>query len=187
MHALAPSRGAPAAVFALPRRRACTRRAAASQAAAPPQPPQPQPLQPLRPPPPPQLPPLPPLSHEGGFAASQFVIPNLRRAPEPVLSDGLCFLCRPRAGIVTCPDCGGSGTLARGGYTRNNPVALKQVVGSKWTAHEKTFGWRHFRVLSRRKEGATHFVEARARGGAAAQRQQQQQRALSARIRTAAR
>jgi hypothetical protein len=147
MHALS-ARGAPAAIGALPRRQPRTRRAATHCAAAPP-PQQPPPQQP-----PPQLIPA------GG--ASQFVIAGQRRPPEPVLSDGFCFRCRPTAGVVTCPDCGGTGALARGGYTRANPVAVKNLVGSKWTAHETTFGWRHFVVLSRRKEGATQFAEARA-------------------------
>lgn len=90
---------------------------------------------------------------------SGFVIANARRLPEPPAGDGFCFACRPRKGLVTCADCGGSGVLSRGGYTRNNPVNLKSVVGSKWTAHERTFGWRHFIVLSRRKQGAMNFVE----------------------------
>jgi hypothetical protein len=158
MHGVA-ARGAPAAVGALPRvgvrrprRTAATYACAAADAPLPPSPP----LRLLRP--------EAPLEYGGG-GAMQFVIPNARRAAvEPPPSDGFCFACRATDGIVTCADCSGSGTLARGGYTRSNPVALKNVVGSKWTAHESTFGWRHFVVLSRRKEGSAQFVEARARG-----------------------
>lgn len=33
------------------------------------------------------------------------------------------------------------------------------LLGSKWTANEKTFGWRHFQVVTRKNEGATVFAE----------------------------
>jgi tryptophan-rich hypothetical protein len=33
------------------------------------------------------------------------------------------------------------------------------LVGSKWTAQEKTFGWRHFRVVNRQAEGKLIFAE----------------------------
>lgn len=50
--------------------------------------------------------------------------------------------------------------LSRGGYQARNPVNLSTILGSKWTAHERTFGWRHFRVLNKKKEGGkTVFVE----------------------------
>ena len=84
---------------------------------------------------------------------------RVQRRVEPT-GDGFCFACRARDGIVTCPDCGGSGALARGGYNaKGNPVNLTRILNSKWTAHEATFGWRHFVVLSRRREGATHYLE----------------------------
>ena len=103
----------------------------------------------------PQRPPAPALDYASG---GEFVVPNQRPRVEPVL-DGRCFQCRPRDGLVTCPDCGGTGQLSRGGYNVRNPVNLKSVVGSKWTAAEKTFGWRHFLVRSKRREGAATFVE----------------------------
>ncbi len=101
--------------------------------------------------------------------------------PTPT-TDGFCFACRPGQGRVTCRGCSGSGLLSRAGYARANPVDLKRVVGkgvsthchtaarclpnatapiagSKWTALEKTFGWRHFQAVSRKKEGSAQFVE----------------------------
>ncbi len=33
------------------------------------------------------------------------------------------------------------------------------LMGSKWTAQEKTFGWRHFRVTARKTEGSLVFAE----------------------------
>jgi tryptophan-rich hypothetical protein len=107
--------------------------------------------------PPPALPQR-PRAPELDYSAGQFVVPNQRPKIEPVL-DGRCFQCRPRDGLVTCPDCGGRGQLQRGGYNALNPVNLKSVVGTKWTASEKTFGWRHFVVRSKRKEVTATFVE----------------------------
>lgn len=54
---------------------------------------------------------------------------------------------------VDCHDCDGKGMLPIGGYHQRNPVPpASRIVGSKWTAMEKTFGWRHFVVVQRRKE-----------------------------------
>ncbi len=36
------------------------------------------------------------------------------------------------------------------------------LVGSKWTALQKTFGWRHFLVVNRKNEGAFVFAELKA-------------------------
>lgn len=33
------------------------------------------------------------------------------------------------------------------------------LVGSKWTAHQKTLGWRHFQVVNRKNEGGLVFAE----------------------------
>jgi tryptophan-rich hypothetical protein len=33
------------------------------------------------------------------------------------------------------------------------------LLGSKWTATETTFGWRHFRVLNRKNEAGMIFAE----------------------------
>ena len=33
------------------------------------------------------------------------------------------------------------------------------LVGSKWTAQQKTLGWRHFQVVNRKNQGALVFAE----------------------------
>lgn len=33
------------------------------------------------------------------------------------------------------------------------------LVGSKWTAQQETWGWRHFQVVNRKNEGAWVFAE----------------------------
>jgi tryptophan-rich hypothetical protein len=33
------------------------------------------------------------------------------------------------------------------------------LLGSKWTAKQKTWGWRHFQVVNRRNEGKWVFAE----------------------------
>ncbi|MBD1824058.1 TIGR02450 family Trp-rich protein [Cyanobacteria bacterium FACHB-DQ100] len=33
------------------------------------------------------------------------------------------------------------------------------LVGSKWTAQEETWGWRHFQVVNRKNEGEWVFAE----------------------------
>lgn len=33
------------------------------------------------------------------------------------------------------------------------------LVGSKWTACEATFGWRHFQVVNRKNQGSLIFAE----------------------------
>lgn len=33
------------------------------------------------------------------------------------------------------------------------------LLGSKWTAQQKTWGWRHFQVVNRKNEGAWVFAE----------------------------
>ncbi|MCT7950554.1 TIGR02450 family Trp-rich protein [Ancylothrix sp. C2] len=33
------------------------------------------------------------------------------------------------------------------------------LVGSKWTAKQKTWGWRHFQVVNRKNEGEWVFAE----------------------------
>ena len=36
---------------------------------------------------------------------------------------------------------------------------LPHLVGSKWTAQETTFGWRHFRVVNRKNQADWVFAE----------------------------
>jgi tryptophan-rich hypothetical protein len=33
------------------------------------------------------------------------------------------------------------------------------LLGSKWTAQQKTWGWRHFQVINRRNQGTWVFAE----------------------------
>ncbi|KAH7388451.1 hypothetical protein KP509_16G076400 [Ceratopteris richardii] len=70
----------------------------------------------------------------------------------------LCRFCRGEGKLV-CESCGGKGVLGKGGYHANNRVDIPRIVGSKWTAMEKTFGWRHFEVASKQKQGKDWFLE----------------------------
>ncbi|MFN8905357.1 MAG: TIGR02450 family Trp-rich protein, partial [Pseudanabaena sp.] len=36
------------------------------------------------------------------------------------------------------------------------------LIGSKWTAMQETFGWRHFVVVNRKNEGELVFAEIKA-------------------------
>eukprot|EP00192_Tetraselmis_astigmatica_P018616 CAMPEP_0117682942 /NCGR_PEP_ID=MMETSP0804-20121206/20030_1 /TAXON_ID=1074897 /ORGANISM="Tetraselmis astigmatica, Strain CCMP880" /LENGTH=245 /DNA_ID=CAMNT_0005493291 /DNA_START=94 /DNA_END=831 /DNA_ORIENTATION=- len=47
---------------------------------------------------------------------------------------------------------------SQGGYQKKNPVNMNRLIGSKWTAMERTFGWRHFRATQNRKEGKCSYV-----------------------------
>ncbi|KAL2629864.1 hypothetical protein R1flu_014550 [Riccia fluitans] len=70
-----------------------------------------------------------------------------------------CRHCKGR-GEVVCDKCIGEGKLSRGGWHKKNPVDLDRIIGSKWTAMERTFGWRHFRVHSKKRgNGKEWFVE----------------------------
>eukprot|EP00898_Chlorokybus_atmophyticus_P002206 jgi/Chlat1/2987/Chrsp2S04705 len=77
------------------------------------------------------------------------------------LNDLIQHSCRQCHGerSVPCGCCDGRGFLQKGGYNRRNPVNVSHLIGSKWTAEERTFGWRHFRVASMRKHGKAVFVE----------------------------
>jgi tryptophan-rich hypothetical protein len=39
-----------------------------------------------------------------------------------------------------------------------NHVDTARLIGSKWTAMERTFGWRHFHATQKRKNGRDTFV-----------------------------
>lgn len=41
----------------------------------------------------------------------------------------------------------------------SNKQKFPHLVGSKWTAREETFGWRHFQVVNRKNEGEWVFAE----------------------------
>jgi tryptophan-rich hypothetical protein len=40
-----------------------------------------------------------------------------------------------------------------------NKPKFPYLLGSKWTAKQKTWGWRHFQVVNRRNEGKWVFAE----------------------------
>jgi tryptophan-rich hypothetical protein len=48
-------------------------------------------------------------------------------------------------------------------FVKKNTVPKKQkfpyLVGSRWTSHQKTWGWRHFQVVNRKNEGKWVFAE----------------------------
>eukprot|EP00252_Welwitschia_mirabilis_P010420 TRINITY_DN23691_c0_g1_i1.p1 TRINITY_DN23691_c0_g1~~TRINITY_DN23691_c0_g1_i1.p1 ORF type:complete len:220 (-),score=26.35 TRINITY_DN23691_c0_g1_i1:227-886(-) len=70
-----------------------------------------------------------------------------------------CRFCKGD-GYVVCGKCNGKGKLGKGGFHKKNPVALHRIVGSKWTALETTFGWRHFIVHTKRRgTGKEWFLE----------------------------
>ena len=48
--------------------------------------------------------------------------------------------------------------MRRGGYQKKNPINMSRIIGSKWTAMERTFGWRHFHATQKRKEGKSTYV-----------------------------
>lgn len=79
----------------------------------------------------------------------------------PILDDftrtSVCSQCQGSHSVL-CHECEGKGKLKRGGYNRRNPVQEARVVGSKWTAMERTFGWRHFQANQKRKQGKETFV-----------------------------
>lgn len=71
--------------------------------------------------------------------ASSFSIPLRRRTSEP----GNCFWCHG-AEVISCMECGGTGYTKNKNHHTHNPVNMQLIVGSKWTAMERVFGWRHF-------------------------------------------
>ena len=52
-------------------------------------------------------------------------------------------------GVVECRACGGKGILAAGGFHAKNHVDMANVVGTNWTAHRRTKGWRHFECIGK--------------------------------------
>lgn len=43
-------------------------------------------------------------------------------------------------------------------YILASLATLAPCAGSKWTAMERTFGWRHFRVMQKKGQGKGTFV-----------------------------
>lgn len=64
----------------------------------------------------------------------------------PVSSSFGCRKCED-TGQSACSVCKGNGYLPPGGYHAKNQVDAKTAVGSRWTAHRRTRGWRHFECV----------------------------------------
>ena len=81
--------------------------------------------------------------------------------PQPVISYERIHQCPTCNGsrLVDCSACKGSGRLPVGGYQSRTPIDVKRIIGSKWTAMQRTMGWRHFRVTQKRKHGKHTFVQ----------------------------
>ncbi|WPT10727.1 hypothetical protein PSENEW3n2_00001899 [Picochlorum sp. SENEW3] len=78
---------------------------------------------------------------------SSFAIPLQRRR-----GPGRCAYCDSSKRIA-CRQCGGSGVIEDRNDSsslyhsaRMNPVVVNRILHSKWTAMERTCGWRHFHV-----------------------------------------
>lgn len=74
-------------------------------------------------------------------ASSTDLASEIGRSGEP----RACKLCGG-SGHLPCRACGGAGRLALGGHHKNNQVNVSRLVGSKWTARQRTFGRTHFFV-----------------------------------------
>lgn len=72
------------------------------------------------------------------------------RAFAPPAEPRVCRCCSGTA-TVPCPACGGSGRLPAGGYRATNPVLMPKIVGTQWTAAERTLGRTHFRCAAKRR------------------------------------
>ncbi|KAL4531475.1 hypothetical protein Ndes2526B_g04412 [Nannochloris sp. 'desiccata'] len=91
-------------------------------------------------------------------ASGEIAGPFVRRAP--LISYERLRVCNRcnGSGEVPCAGCSGVGRLPAGGYHSRNPISAARVVGSSWTAMERTIGWRHFRVTQKKKQGKDVFV-----------------------------
>eukprot|EP01026_Neomeris_dumetosa_P083625 TRINITY_DN973_c0_g1_i4.p1 TRINITY_DN973_c0_g1~~TRINITY_DN973_c0_g1_i4.p1 ORF type:complete len:173 (-),score=8.04 TRINITY_DN973_c0_g1_i4:1-519(-) len=72
----------------------------------------------------------------------------------------LCPSCKG-VKIAICSDCQGSGLLNFGGYHVKNHVQIDKITNEsnrKWTAIQRTFGWRHFQVTGKKKEGKVTYI-----------------------------
>jgi len=68
-------------------------------------------------------------------------------AADDVPAPPSCKRCKD-TGARECRDCKGRGYLPPGGYHSKNVVDAKTAVGSRWTAHRRTRGWRHFECVA---------------------------------------
>ena len=82
-----------------------------------------------------------------------FAIPLKRRGPV----DKPCFWCSGTSTTV-CSTCGAVGSVPQVSGQSRNVISLQHVINSKWTAMERTFGWRHFHCIQKVKIQSTTFV-----------------------------
>jgi len=75
-------------------------------------------------------------------------------APAPA-----CPRCRD-AGKRACDNCKGNGYLPPGGFHAKNAIDMKNAVGTKWTAHRRTRGWRHFECVGASPKAKTLTLRA---------------------------
>jgi len=52
-------------------------------------------------------------------------------------------------GASPCDACDGRGALPAGGFHAKNHVDMRSIVGTNWTAHRRTRGWRHFEAIGK--------------------------------------
>jgi hypothetical protein len=86
------------------------------------------------------------------------------RAFAPPAEPRVCRCCAGTA-TVPCPACGGSGRLPAGGYRATNPVLMPKIVGTQWTAAERTLGRTHFRCAAKRRASSSGGGEGEAKSG----------------------
>ena len=77
-------------------------------------------------------------------------LPTFASRSPPLLSPSF-----PGTARIPCPSCTGSGVLPPGGYRATNPVIMPKIVGTTWTAAERTLGRTHFRCADKRRVAAT--------------------------------
>jgi tryptophan-rich hypothetical protein len=86
-------------------------------------------------------------------STGSFAIPLKRRGPV----DKPCFWCSGTNSTV-CSTCGGIGNVPQITGQSRNVISLQHVINSKWTAMERTLGWRHFHCIQKMKIKTTTFV-----------------------------
>jgi len=57
-----------------------------------------------------------------------------------------CRKCKD-TGACACAPCKGTGYLPPGGFHSANVIDYKTAAGTRWTAHRRTRGWRHFECV----------------------------------------
>ena len=87
-------------------------------------------------------------------ARARLVDPNdasntpLSASRGPSLASAACVSC-DGTGASPCDACDGRGALPAGGFHAKNHVDMRSIVGTNWTAHRRTRGWRHFEAIGK--------------------------------------